>query len=97
MPSYKTDIPNNNSGIDLVKLKDGRIILICNPVNENWGARSPLSIYISPDNGENFTKIYDLETVKGEFSYPAVINDGEKIYITYTYNRKSIVFCEIKI
>lgn len=95
--SYKTDIPNNNSGIDLVKLKDGRIILICNPVNENWGARSPLSIYISRDDGENFTKIYDLETVKGEFSYPAVINDGEKIYITYTYNRKSIVFCEIKI
>ena len=95
--SYKTNIPNNNSGIDLVKIPDGRIILICNPVNENWGARSPLSIYISADNGDNFTKIYDLETVKGEFSYPAVINEAEKIYITYTYNRKSIVYCEIKI
>lgn len=95
--SYKTNIPNNNSGIDLVKIPDGKIILVCNPVNENWGARSPLSLYISSDNGENFTKLLDLETVKGEFSYPAVINEGEKVYITYTYQRKSIVFCEIKI
>jgi len=95
--SYKTNMPNNNSGIDLVKLKDGRIILICNPVEGNWAARSPLSLYISDDNGDNFTKIYDLETVKGEFSYPSVINEKEKIYITYTYNRKNIVYCEIKI
>ena len=41
-PIYPTDMPNNNSGIDCVKLEDGRIVLICNPIEKNWGPRTPL-------------------------------------------------------
>lgn len=94
--AYKTNIPNNNSGIDLVKA-EGKIYLVCNPVEGNWAARSPLSLFVSEDNGESFTKLIDLETEMGEFSYPAIISGKNTLYITYTYNRKSIVFTEINL
>ncbi|MBP3324552.1 MAG: exo-alpha-sialidase [Clostridia bacterium] len=95
--AYKTSLENNNSGLDLVKAENGNIYLVCNPVNENWGARSPLSIFISEDDGDSFKKLCDLETVKGEFSYPAIISEKDMLYITYTYNRKTIVYTEIKL
>ena len=92
-----TDIPNNNSGIDCVKTENGSIVLVCNPVAQHAGARTPLSIYLSEDNGETFKKIIDLETEPGEYSYPAIVSKENKVYITYTYRRENIMFCEFEI
>lgn len=33
----------------------------------------------------------------GEFSYPAIVYEGDKLYVSYTYNRKQIVYWEIEI
>lgn len=33
---YKTALFNNNSGIDAVKLDDGRWVVVHNPVDRNW-------------------------------------------------------------
>lgn len=96
-PIYATDMPNNNSGIDCVGLADGRVVLLCNPVEKNWGQRTPLSLFVSSDNGTTFEKVLDLETAEGGFAYPAVIEKDGKLHITYTYNRKKIVYCEIKL
>ena len=96
-PAVPTDIPNNNSGIDITKLSDGRLILVHNPVEKNWGARSPLSISVSEDNGKTFERLYDLEKGPGEFSYPAIVSQQNEIYVTYTYDRKNIAFCHIKL
>ena len=94
----KTEIPNNNSGIDCVKANDGNIYLVCNPVSENWGERSPLVIMKSTDNGINFSEFAVLEERQGgEFSYPAIITTDNKLHITYTYDRKNIVYCEIEL
>lgn len=94
----KTDIPNNNSGIDCVKASDSNIYLVCNPVTENWGTRSPLSLMESENNGKSFSAVAVLEDrADGEFSYPAIIADNNKLHITYTYERKNIVYCEIEI
>ncbi len=94
----KTDIPNNNSGIDCVRASDGNIYLVCNPVSENWGERSPLVIMKSVDNGKSFSVFATLEDRQGgEFSYPAIIARENKLHITYTYDRKNIVYCILEL
>ena len=90
--AYKTDIPNNNSGIDCTKTDDGAIYLVCNPVQRG---RTPLSLLLSRDGGATFEKALDLETEACEFSYPAVVSRGNRLFLTYTYDRKSIAYCEI--
>lgn len=92
--AYPTNLPNNNSGIDLTKLGDGTLLLVFNPVQESWGMRTPISIAASTDNGETWTRLCDLQTEPGEFSYPAIVNSGNKIYITYTYKRENIAYWE---
>ena len=88
--AYPLALPNNNSGLDLVRLEDGRLLLVCNPVAANWGMRLPLSLFVSEDDGHSWHKLMDLETEPGEFSYPAIIAAGNEVYISYTYNRQNI-------
>ncbi|MGM9582333.1 MAG: exo-alpha-sialidase [Phascolarctobacterium sp.] len=88
--AYALGLPNNNSGLDVVALADGRLLLACNPVAANWGMRSPLSLFLSEDDGHTWEKLLDLETKPGEFSYPAIIAHAGKVYISYTYNRENI-------
>lgn len=95
--AYPLTLPNNNSGLDLVALADGRLLLVCNPVAANWGMRSPLSLFMSEDDGHTWHKLIDLETEKGEFSYPAIIAQDHDVYISYTYDRKNIAVVQIKI
>jgi predicted neuraminidase len=79
---------NPSSGIDAVTLKDGRHVIVYNPVKKG---RSPISVAISSD-GKTWKDIATLENEPGqEFSYPAVIQtkDG-KVHITYTWKRKKI-------
>lgn len=94
---YITDVPNNNSGLDLAKNKNGFIALVSNPVAENAGKRTPLTVAISNDNGISFAEAAVLEDGEGEFSYPAIIDDEDTFHITYTYKRKTIVYALIKI
>jgi predicted neuraminidase len=86
------DIPNPDSGIDAVALKDGRVVLVFN--NTTTG-RTPLNLAVSHD-GEHFRLFSTLEDRPGEYSYPAIIqgNNGD-LYITYTWNRKSIAFVRV--
>ncbi|WP_134497430.1 sialidase family protein [Microvirga pakistanensis] len=91
-PARATDIPNNNSGIDLTACADGTLALAFNPINGNWGRRYPLSLALSYDNGESFEPVLDLETEEGEFSYPAVIAHENRLHVTYTFNRTTIVY-----
>lgn len=95
--AYATNLPNNNSGIDICKLQNGNLIFAHNPVGKNWGSRSPLRLAYSKDNGLNFETLFDIETKDGEFSYPAIIADNNTVYLSYTYNRENIAFCEIEI
>lgn len=88
--AYPLILPNNNSGLDLVRTDNGRLFLVCNPVASNWGQRSPLSLFVSNDDGLSWQKLLDLETEAAEFSYPAIIADGKEIYLTYTWKRQNI-------
>ena len=92
--AYKTENYNNNSGIDCTKIANGTIALICNPVQRG---RTPLSLLLSRDGGATFTKALDLETEIGEYSYPATVTKDNKLFITYTNNRKVISYVEIEL
>lgn len=94
-PAYPTYLPNNNSGIDLDRAEDGTIVLAYNPVGMYKGPRSPLILGISVDNGESWSDEMILEKVPGEYSYPAVVIRGRTVYVTYTWNRERIAFCEL--
>jgi len=87
-PARPTTIPHSNSGLDAVRLADGRIVLACNPTREG---RSPLSLLISTDSGETWPRRLDLETASGEFSYPSIIQawDG-RVHLVYTHRRTHI-------
>jgi len=95
--AYPTDMPNNNSGLDAALLYNGTLALVCNPDDSDWGRRYPLSVYLSDDNGQNFFKAVDLETEEGEFSYPAVAAEGNRLHITYTWKRKKIAYCCLEV
>lgn len=93
--AYPTSLPNNNSGIDLAKLENGNLALIYNPVAKNWGPRTPLIISYSQNNGDSWGNEIALEINEGEYSYPAMIAEGNRLYLSYTWNRERIVYGEI--
>lgn len=95
--AYPTELPNNNSGIDAVKTANGTLVLALNPVAGNWTLRSPFSVMLSGDDGRSWEGRTDLETREGEFSYPAVIAEGNVVHMTYTFKRKSIVYCRFEV
>jgi predicted neuraminidase len=82
-----TSLLNPSAGIDGVTLKDGRHLLVYNPVSRG---RTPLVLGISKD-GKEWQTALTLEGEPGEYSYPAIIQapDG-KVHITYTWQRKKI-------
>ncbi len=95
--AYATELSNNNSGIDVARLHDGRLALLHNPVGNNWGPRTPMRLSISSDNGASFQTLMDLDSGEGEFSYPAILSDGARVYLSYTYKRENIAYWEIDI
>jgi predicted neuraminidase len=85
-----TELPNPDSGIDLVQTKKGRLFLV---YNHTKTARSPLNIALSDDEGKTWKKAATLEDQPGEFSYPAVIEGQDGLlHITYTWNRRHIKY-----
>ena len=93
-PLMATSLPNPNSGIDAVTLKNDAQLLVYNPTRTSpegkGGPRTPLCVAISSD-GKNWKEVITLESEPGEYSYPAVIQtlDGA-VHITYTWKRKII-------
>ncbi len=90
---YDSGLPNNNSGVDALKLDDGRVLLVYNNVSGNWKARTPLAFSVSSDNGKTWKTIANLEDdadLKSEFSYPAIIKTDTGIAITYTFLRERV-------
>jgi predicted neuraminidase len=82
-------VPNPNSGIDAVTLKDGRHLMV---YNHQTSGRNVLNTAVS-DDGINWKAAVLLEndSKDKEFSYPAVIQSNDNmVHITYTWNRKLI-------
>ena len=92
-PARPTDLPNPNSGIDVVHLKDGRYVVV---YNHTPRGRTPLNLAVSRD-GDHWTPWLTLESDPGEYSYPAMIQAADgTLHITYTWRRQKIKHVEIK-
>ncbi|MBW3630725.1 MAG: exo-alpha-sialidase [Gemmatimonadetes bacterium] len=95
-PLALTDIPNPNSGIDAVTLRDGRHLLVYNhTVREDPGkGRGILHVAISNDGKQwHAMNILEEEPTGSHsgFSYPAVIQTSDGlVHITYTWKRQRI-------
>lgn len=99
--AYPISLPNNNSGIDLVKTGEA-LALVHNPVGVNWGIRSPIVLSLSHDGGQTWQEVFELDRNDtprdkhdGEFSYPAIISQGDKLLISYTWKRRTIAYREL--
>lgn len=101
-PARPTSLPNNNSGIDAAQIAGGRVVCAYNPVDTNWGARTPLVLTVSSDaSGEAWSAgpivddvgvEPDARTGRAELSYPAVVPYEDGIAMTYTWQRRGIAF-----
>ncbi len=68
-PITRTVLPNPNSGIDAITLRDGRHLIVYNHTTKG---RSPLNVSLSRD-GTTWEAALVLESEPCEYSYPAVI------------------------
>jgi predicted neuraminidase len=84
----QTNIPNPNSGTDMIKLDTGEILLAFNNSKKN---RTPLSLALSSDGGHSWGTLKNIEDGPGEYSYPSLCQSKDgAIHLTYTYQRKTI-------
>ncbi len=88
------DLPNPNSGIEVVTLDDGRQLMIYNHLGSGktgWGRRGLLNLAIS-DDGLEWRQVGVLEQEeRAEFSYPAIIQTSDGlVHMTYTWKRQRI-------
>lgn len=93
-PPHPLSLPNPNSGIDAVKIEGGILLAFNN--SPRW--RTPLSLAFSPDGGENWELLKDVEREEGEFSYPCLLQSKDGlIHLTYTYKRIGIKHCILEV
>ena len=86
-PMRATTLPNSNTGIDAVMLRDGRALLVYNHTPKG---RTPLNVAVSRD-GQSWEAALVLEKEAGEYSYPAVIQTSDGlVHITYTWKRQRV-------
>jgi alpha-L-rhamnosidase len=95
-----TSLPNNNSGLDAVTLKDGRQLLVYNhvlpPPGKSKGDRSPLNVAVSPDGKDWYAAVVLENDGLGEYSYPSVIQSSDgMVHIVYTWRRQRIKYVEL--
>lgn len=83
-PVGVTDLPNPGSGIDGVRLANGKWVLVYNDTTEG---RSSLAVSLSPDEGRSWKWTRHLERHKtGSYHYPAVIQAADgRIHVVYSF------------
>ena len=90
-PGVDTEFPNPNAAVDLIRLKNGHLVMIYN--HNNQGERNPLTMRVSTDNGKTWPKVRDVfNNPKDEAGYPYIIQttDG-RIHGVFTSQRRSVV------
>lgn len=94
-PMNATSLPNNNSGLDAVSLKDGRQLLVYNHSTKNQEkmghkGRGVINVALTQDGTHwDAALVLDyLDEPDRHFAYPAVIQTSDGlVHILYTWHR----------
>ncbi|MFH1964836.1 MAG: sialidase family protein [Acidobacteriota bacterium] len=83
-PALDLDIPNPNSSLEILALKDGRWVMV---YNDTERGRHQLAIAMSEDEGTSWKwKRYLEKADDGQFHYPFVFQGRDGlIHVSYTY------------
>jgi len=85
-----TDIPNPSSSLEVIKLKDGRCVMIFNDTEEG---RHSLALAVSDDEGDTWKWQRHLEQSvdgKGAYAYPALIQTRDGLlHLTYSFHEQN--------
>lgn len=101
-PLTPMSLPNNNSGLDAVTLKDGRFLLVYNHVlppataRNGKGARTPLNLAWSKDGKTWYAAAILEDSPVSQYSYPSIIQGSDgMVHIVYTWRRTRIKYVKI--
>lgn len=86
----RTGLPNPRSGLDAIRLRDGRVLLAFNDARDD---RDNLRLAVSADAGATWQRANPLleEEADQEFSYPFLLQSSDGlIHLVYTWKRKGI-------
>lgn len=98
--AFKTDIPNPGNRFQLLKLSDGRIVLINTPNKVySYETRYPLEIWISDDNMNSWYIKDRVSDFPGLYAYPNGFEDKEnkELIFTFEFNRHDIYLVRYKL
>lgn len=87
-PAVDSDIPNPGSSLEVLRLADGRWLLIANDTERS---RDRLTVMLSDDEGRTWSTKRQVEPSEqpGRFDYPSVIQSRDGlIHLTYSYTTK---------
>jgi predicted neuraminidase len=89
-------LPNPDSAIDALRLRDGRILVVYNDAHDS---RENLRLAVSSDTGRTWQAGPVLETeTNREYSYPFLVEDRRgQIHLTYTWQRERIKHVEFNV
>jgi len=88
-PCQRVPLPNPNSGLDLIRLTSGELLLAA---NLTAASRSPLHLALSPDEGVSWPmRLIVAHDPGAEFSYPQLLQDRQgTCHLLYTWRRERI-------
>lgn len=90
-PGADTKFPNPNSAIDLIKLRNGHLVMIYN--DSFYGERMPLTMRVSSDNGKTWPHVRNIVNKPGDdAAYPYMIETADgRIHGVYTSQERTII------
>ncbi len=81
--------PNPNAAIDLLKLRNGHLLLV---YNDSMADRTPLTAAISTDADKSYAARRNIVSGAGDFGYPyAIQTRDDKIHLVYTSDERTVV------
>ncbi len=88
----RPDLPNPNSGIDLLRLAGGDLVLA---YNNSPTERTPLAAALSTDQGRTWLPARNIETGPGQLSYPSIAQSSDgTIHVVYSHRLTHIQHAE---